>query len=146
MCMVVSDSCYLSFFNPSPGYIPFFSTRIPFFYHMGKCKDVTVTQVTYTYIKAHFRLFSSLTLPFVLRTCSRPQNIELGPVPSCDHSLVISCSRQVGLHEVPFYSFLPWFVYIIHTITYPCQNSTLCLNKTRHNIKTISIRLQVNVF
>jgi len=28
----------------------------------------------------------------------RPQNSELGPVPSCDRSSVISCPRQAGLH------------------------------------------------
>ena len=62
-----------------------------------RCKAVTVT-LSHSIYDASLSSFCSLLLSFVLRTCSRPQNIELGPVPSCDSSPVISCPCQAGLH------------------------------------------------
>jgi hypothetical protein len=55
--------------------------------------------VTYIY-RCISILFSRLLSPLVLRTRSRPQNAEFGPVHLCDHSSVISPRRPRRVYNV----------------------------------------------
>ena len=68
-------------------------------------------------------LFCSLLSPLVLRTRSRPQNVEFGPVPSCDKLVSDFPRRPRRVYMILLYTpspFLP-FAYIIPKTTVICH-------------------------